>query len=274
MSDNAVEGVPNLPSLTKDAWELVELRIWNSFKKRLWIILTATLTVSAIGGLLGLNTLIAYRVDRTLQLERERFSQERERYVETVNSQMVATGILLFLQQRYHSDLRAFLNEAERIRLTLNDKEFEEISKHPAIRHLVDPSTREVRQFGEYEEEIGKLLQAYPTLTFPSADERHGRVRLLLDQQNRVFNHVIALKMSIESVSPHVLGTSRRFWADSIDFYERDVYPKYREVLRARIGIDGFSLSPISSANSLDSDGRKELEPFLRQSSASGLPSR
>lgn len=63
-----------LPELTKETWEYLELRLWNSFSKKIWLLVVGLATVLGLVATLGLNNFIQAKVDQDLKDEKERLA--------------------------------------------------------------------------------------------------------------------------------------------------------------------------------------------------------
>ena len=68
---------PDLPVLSKDAWELVQYRLWDHLRSKMWTTLTVFLTLVTVGGLLGIPAYISSRVDQKIADERAKFDRLR-----------------------------------------------------------------------------------------------------------------------------------------------------------------------------------------------------
>lgn len=76
-SPEVAERSPDLPVFSKDAWELVQYRMWDQLRSRMWTTLTVFLTLVTVGGLLGVPAYISSRVDQRIADERAKFDQLR-----------------------------------------------------------------------------------------------------------------------------------------------------------------------------------------------------
>ncbi|HEY3303964.1 MAG TPA: hypothetical protein VGL70_10575 [Candidatus Binatia bacterium] len=71
------EASPTIPALSKDAWELVQYRLWDQLRSKMWATLTVFLTLVTVGGLLGIPAYISSRVDQKIADERGKFEKLR-----------------------------------------------------------------------------------------------------------------------------------------------------------------------------------------------------
>jgi hypothetical protein len=97
------DAAPDLPTLSKDAWELVQYRMWDHLRSRMWTTLTVFLTLVTVGGLLGIPAYISSRVDAKIADERAKFDGlraqlENERMSAASQSDVAAYATLIWLQ--------------------------------------------------------------------------------------------------------------------------------------------------------------------------------
>jgi len=94
---------PDLPMLSKDAWELVQYRLWDHLRSKMWSTLTVFLTLVTVAGLLGIPAYISSRVDQRIADERTKFDRiraelESDRLSATTQSDIAAYATLIWLQ--------------------------------------------------------------------------------------------------------------------------------------------------------------------------------
>jgi hypothetical protein len=94
---------PDLPALSKDAWELVQYRLWDHLRSKMWTTLTIFLTLVTLGGLLGIPAFISSRIDQKIADERAKFDQvrialESERLAVIMRSDAAAYATLAWFQ--------------------------------------------------------------------------------------------------------------------------------------------------------------------------------
>jgi hypothetical protein len=97
------DAAPDLPMLSKDAWELVQYRLWDHLRSKVWTTLSVFLTLVTVAGLLGIPAYISSRVDAKIADERAKFDGlraqiENERMSATSQSDVAAYATIMWLQ--------------------------------------------------------------------------------------------------------------------------------------------------------------------------------
>ncbi len=82
MTDN--KKIPDIPALSEDAWDLVQYRLWDKIRGKMWATLTVFLTLTSFAGLLGIPAYISGKIDdeikkKSQQFERLKVDLETER---------------------------------------------------------------------------------------------------------------------------------------------------------------------------------------------------
>lgn len=120
---------PATPALSKDAWELIQYRLWDHLRGKMWTTLSVFLTLVTVAGLLGVPTFISSRVDAKIADEKSKFEQlrselaaDRSRILTLSSTSSYAA--LLWVQslaefQRAHLEL---LSDLEKPRYSKDDR--------------------------------------------------------------------------------------------------------------------------------------------------------
>lgn len=247
-----------VPSLTKETWELLEFRLWSSFSKRLWVLLTSVLTIAGLLGLLGLDAQIKSRVDDSLKAQKEEFEKARRSHEARMEIQAAAAGLLLVLQGRFLSDATSYVKQTREFQSMISPEQLEFLKKSPALVVLVDPNDPRRPAAETFKEEFAKLKEAHPDLV-----ERRTLQAIFLRQQHLSYWHLEGLRTAIGISRKDILESSKSGAVPIIDYYQTKTYPEYLKVMIRNGESSGWGRSGATPIDSLDSDARKELRLFL-----------
>jgi hypothetical protein len=247
---------PDLPALSKDAWELVQYRLWDHLRSKMWTTLTIFLTLVTVGGLLGIPAFISSRVDQKIADERAKFDQlrfalESERlavitrsdiatYATLAWSQDVARFQLLLLKTSSALDstqgIEATRNVVRLIISKLARFELGADAFRSEVRMLTDVlKTARVPESNNYSD---NPLTEDEWAAFRGASTNRGLGSLLPDLYE-LYSHVFALKVAVLKnyeivIDPALADPARR--AKLYEQYGIGLYPAYQQSLAAVYG--------------------------------------
>lgn len=107
---------PRLPKLSKDGWELVQYRLWDSIRSKMWRTLSVFLTLVTLGGLLGIPAYISGRIGTEIAAEKKKFEELRSQLQEenaTLQSRVSLTSHLLSRWALDRAELQRILIQVE-----------------------------------------------------------------------------------------------------------------------------------------------------------------
>jgi hypothetical protein len=91
--------------MSKETWELIEYRLWNSFKTKLWAVVGIVLTTLSVAAYLGMNTWVKYATDQALKTETARFEEERKKFEKLVSNEINGWAVVLIMEERLRREL-------------------------------------------------------------------------------------------------------------------------------------------------------------------------
>lgn len=253
-----------VPTLSKETWELLELRIWNSFSKKLWILLTSALTLAALLGLLGLDTWVKAKVDDGLKQQRDEFDKITKAYEARAEAQMLSTGLLFSLQKRFLSDSANYRLKIHELRSKLSASQFTELKKFGGIEAIFETTYGEKLSRDEFAAQLESASAKLPELGAPDKpDTLIGQLAEL-----RLWSvHLLGLQTAIRAVSKDVFEGAKTNPTVLADYYENKIYPEYFAVMKKGAGAIMWAGSRTGdnsvAVNSLMPDAKSELRFFI-----------
>ena len=261
-----------MPALTKETWELIELRLWNAFSKKLWVILTSVLTVAAIAALLGVDAWVKSKVADSLKTEVAQFEQARKDYEAKTQRQLIAATALVALQERFLSDSGKYAIAANRLADALNEEQRKTLLLFRPLSILFNPYSIPRVNPEEFAQDFAKLQKEHPGLTQESAIGMLG-ISGTIKNQYRDYWHLQGLLAAIRIARTDSL-TAGAFDSTALaKYYESKLYPGYTATLTQK-GLDlgwasGWSHIGLLSINSLKQRANTEHMLLAPESSAS-----
>lgn len=259
-SDDGQAAQSLVPSLTKETWELLEFRLWSSFSKKLWVILTSVLTLAGLLGLLGTDAWLKGRVDESLKQQREAFETARATYEARAAAQLLAAGVVISLQERLLRDTFVYSNRSRELVKGTPEVLLAEMRKSPAFRALIDGDHFSKISQDDFIMQSDALTEKQPTFGTPgqpaSLSGRFAELRLA-SAHIRALSEALRIARRETFEGPKVNGTQL------IDFYEKKIYPQYIKDLKASVDTKMWVSSESTAINSLQPDARIELGFYL-----------
>lgn len=261
-----------VPTLTKETWELIELRLWNAFSKKLWVILTSVLTIAAIAALLGVDAWVKSKVSDTLKIEVAHFEKARKDYDAKTQRQLIATTALVALQERFLSDSGKYAIAANRLAEALNDEQRKSMVLFRPLSILFNPYSIPRVNPEQFTQDFAKLQKEYPELVQESAIGLLG-ISGAIKNQYRDYWHLQGLLAAIQLARADLL-TAGEFDSNALaKYYESKLYPGYIATLTQQ-GLSpgwamGWSHIGLLSINSLKQHANAEYMLLAPEKSAS-----
>lgn len=247
---------PELPALSKDAWELVQYRLWDQLRSKMWTTLTVFLTLVTLGGLLGIPAYISSRVDQKIADERAKFDRlrielENEKLAIITRSDLAAYATVIWSQ-----DLARFQLLLLRTSSTLDNAQGIEKVRNVA-RLLIgrlgrfelgpDAFRSEVRMLTDLlrrgalpdsNEYSDKPLTEVEWAAFRGASTNRG-LGTVFPELYELYSHVFALKAAMRKnytvlINPALAEPVRR--ANLYEQYGTGLYPAYQQSLATVYG--------------------------------------
>ena len=247
---------PDLPVLSKDAWELVQYRLWDHLRSKMWTTLTIFLTLVTLGGLLGIPAFISSRIDQKIADERAKFDQvrvglESERLAVIMRSDTAAYATLAWFQ-----DVSRFQLLLLKTSTALDSAQGIEAVKN-VLRLIINRLARFELGPGSFRSEIRMLTDVLKTGRVPESNSysdsplseddwaafrgaaANRGLGNLLPELYELYSHVFALKAAVLKnyelvVDPALSEPVRR--AKLYEQYGTDLYPAYQQSLAAVYG--------------------------------------
>jgi len=231
-SEPGQETAPLVPVISAETWELLEYRIWNKFKTKLWGMIAAILTVSALLALLGLNSWLKYLTDQNLKEELLKMQEQRQRLEAILTRQANGWALVSALEIRAMEDIGRHSRYLGRFK-----------SDHP----------KEWKDFAEKAEFQG-LFQVPPTLTddpetfsvaFRSFSDKKWdaahktnfdyEVERSLSDLHAIATQIVSIQKGVNALKKQLLVTDLS--ADAIDrFYLGVFYDVYAKSMKENGG--------------------------------------
>jgi hypothetical protein len=104
---------PTLPNLNAETWELIERRMWDKFKTKIWSLVGLIITLLTIFTAFGITTFINSSIEKTVK-------EEKEDFVVRTNQMLIDIQLIAYISG-LRSDSRLYLDKA----LILVKKRFE-----------------------------------------------------------------------------------------------------------------------------------------------------
>jgi hypothetical protein len=185
---------PVIPSLNKETWEYIELRLWNSFSKKLWVLITSMLTVAGLLALLGLNGWIKYQVDQTLSDQKVKFELARKTYESQAEDQLLAAGLIIALSERYIRDREKYVNHVNAIQTKLSSEQKSKLESFAAVLTVLTRYPEQLPKKSDFDQQL-------------SAFKSDARIQDEYRGQGRVIN-VIDNTKDVASEAAHMQALS------------------------------------------------------------------
>jgi hypothetical protein len=214
-----------VPSLSRETWELLELRIWNSFSRKLWVILTSVLTVAAFLGLLGTDAWLKAKVDDGLKQQREEFDRIRKSYETRAEVQLLAAW-----------------------------------QKFPTVATILQAGASGSTTRQDFATELAEIKRVFPELG--SEDRRESPVGRLTELR-RWSVHLQGMHAALNASRRDVFEGAKVNPNALAEYYEKRVYPDYLAVLEKGSESNLWTGRDPLHVNSLIPDARLELNFFL-----------
>lgn len=259
-SATVAESSPAIPPLSKDAWELIQYRLWDQLRSKMWATLTVFLTLVTVGGLLGIPAYIGSRVDQKIADERTKFEKlraELEADRQKVLTLSSTTSQMAFL---WIQSLAEFQRTQLEVLSQLDDPRFKKDERSKQTWHVFrllvsrfDLQETE-KQFRSQIRTLTAILDCsclperteYSDAPLTEADwtafelsSNKAGLGPRLSQLYAMYSHVLALKAAV--LRSHDLGIGmalkdplRR--AALYEQYNASMYPSYRETLNRLFG--------------------------------------
>lgn len=236
-----------LPDLTKETWEYLELRLWSSFSKKLWVILSAVLTIAALLGLLGMSAWLDAKVQAALAKQTEAFEAARKAYVDGVARQLMTTTLLFTLESRLRVDTVKYIEQSSRVYRSLTPEQLKVLQSKPAIAPLFLMHTPGLRPFADFRTQYNA---ARKELNLPERND----FELLSDDiasLTKAAGHLLALKQTVSELRTKV-GTEVAVDPRMVEaVYESQLLPTYTKELSRLSGHASFSSTREEDVSSL-----------------------
>jgi hypothetical protein len=254
------EASPTIPALSKDAWELIQYRLWDHLRSKMWATLTVFLTLVTVAGLLGIPAYISSRVDQKIADERGKFEKlktdfEADRLRALTLSSTTSHMAFLWVQS-----LAEFQRTQLEVLSQLDSPRFQKDDKAKQTWHVFRllvsrfDLQETAKQFRSQVRSLTALLDCeclpertdYSDTPLTEADwtafelsSNKAGLGPKLPQLYAMYSHVLALKATV--LRSHDLGIdlalkdpSRR--AALYEQYNTSIYPGYREALSRLYG--------------------------------------
>lgn len=105
-----LEPITQVPVLTKETWELLEYRLWDKFRSKLWAIVGIFLTIVTIAGILGINSYINNRIESQIANEKEQLKKFQVELLQKEFDNIVFARLINHLNYKLISDKQTFYN--------------------------------------------------------------------------------------------------------------------------------------------------------------------
>jgi hypothetical protein len=246
-----------VPSLNKETWEYLEFRLWNSFSRKLWIIVTGFLTVVTILGVLGIDAWIKFHVDKTLTSEKQSFTEAKKAYEQVIEKQQTASAVLFVIQGRSNNDKLRYEKHLQSLREALKEEEWKALKSMDHIAGLLGsfPGANEKR------DEFELALKAIKTTL--SNEEKFSQIEAQLNELRQGAIHIAALEELIQYQKKVLFENSDIEVSSLSEYYENELFPKYIEAMKAKEG-STLSISTDSAhINTLWPEARSEFRFFV-----------
>lgn len=247
---------PDLPVLSKDAWELVQYRMWDQLRSKMWTTLTVFLTLVTIGGLLGIPAYISSRVDQKIADERAKFDELRleldsQRLSAVSRSDMAACATIAWSQ-----DLARFQLHLIRVSSALDNADNIESSVRNVVRLLIGRLGRFELGPDDFRSEVRMLTDVLRNGQLPESNDYSDEPLTendwaafrgasgiggfgALPELYELYSHVLALKTAMligyeSAIAPALSEPMRR--AKLYEQYSVSLFPAYEQSLAAVYG--------------------------------------
>jgi hypothetical protein len=251
-----------VPSLSRETWEYLELRLWSSFSKKLWTLVTAILTVFALLAAFGMNTWIKWNVEKVLENERQSFKEAKIQYQASANANLLAATVSLHLRTRLLTDIHKYQMMVLQFGRSITPETQTALLSSPEMGKLFWPLGLKDDSISGFDQKKldAELVDFRKSLR--SKDDLK-KVEEMTDHLEFVVSHIVALR-AIAEASERIVFTEIK--ADPVlltKLYEKDLYPAYAESLRKNKKVTLYSGTGEFEIESLWPDASSEFSFLL-----------
>lgn len=252
----AGERSPDLPLLSKDAWELVQYRMWDQLRSKMWTTLTVFLTLVTVGGLLGIPAYISSRVDQRIADERAKFDQLRLELDSQRLSAIARSDMAAYATTAWSQDLARFQLLLLRASSALGSTDEIDSQVRNVVRLLIGKLGRFELGPDDFRSEVRLLTDVLRDGQLPDSNDYSdepltendwaafrgasgNRGLGALPELYELYSHVFALKAAMlmiyeSAIAPALTDPMRR--AKLYEQYGVGLYPAYERSLSAVYG--------------------------------------
>lgn len=264
MGEAPVESSPQIPALSKESWELIQYRLWDSVRSKMWTTLTAFLTLVTIAGLLGIPRYISWRIDEKVTGEVAKFEQlraeiEAER-VTLLTRSSLASHLAFVWAQDLAQLQRLLLEVLAELDAPRFNKDEDARDVKLSVRLLSNRLLRYDLAGGEFCSEVRLLTDVLGQGSLPEVPHEYSEEPLSSEDWSEfvsasskwnlrqlpglyaLYSHTFALRSAMATsyqlmIDPSLTDGSRK--ANLYHEYNEEIYPLYHQSLDELYGESG-----------------------------------
>lgn len=235
---------PSVPAITKETWELLEYRIWNSFKTKLWAVVGIVLTTLSFMAYLGMNTWVKYVTDQALKAETLRFEEERKKFEKLVLTELNGWTVVLNMEERLRRELERHHALANSV-ITRFPDQISDLRATADFSNLLLPNPKlpsDSKSFFKFVDASATESRKKSTSNGPPSKVDVNDIRRSFDFRSSL-SDLHASAAQITSIRSAIIVTQKKTWENSqadlvsVDNIYRTVF--YAEYVRSMHDIGG-----------------------------------
>jgi hypothetical protein len=220
-----------LPDLSKETWEYLELKLWTSFSKKIWVLVTSVVTILGLLASLGLNAWVQAKVDTALSGEKERFLKAVADYQTRSEATLTLAAVAFHIRQRETQDVQRYVAMANEVKASFPDSLIKTVVDSKELGDLLWPI--KVGGYGGFvavRSDAVKKAVAPIAKALVAADATKFEQSLVeLAQASR---HILAVREMSRATGKLLFTQAQTDPARLVKLYEEQILPTYVDALK------------------------------------------
>lgn len=218
-----------LPDLPKETWEYLELKLWASFSKKIWVLVTAVVTILGLLASLGLNAWLQSKVDAALGTEIQRFSKSIADYQAKSEATLTIAAIAFHVRQREVQDVQRYVAMVNKTKASLTDDLVKSVLTSKELGNLLWP-LKEYSGFvavrnDDVKKAVAPIVKGMPPDKASQLEQSFVDLAL-------ASRHILALREMSRATEKLLFTQVQTDPARLVKLYEEQVLPTYVETLK------------------------------------------